>query len=56
MDYTNLAVWVVDIRAFDPQEHSTIIIGEKDLWGYNDRRYYNYSGNGYQDESYGSNN
>ena len=31
MDSTNFAVWIVDIRAFDRQEHNTIIIGEKDL-------------------------
>ena len=54
MDSTNFTVCVVDIRTWDPQEHSTVIIGEKDFYGYNDRPYDNYGGNGYQDESYGS--
>jgi len=53
---TNFAVCVVDVRALDPQEHSTVIIGEKDFYGYNDRPYDNYGGNGYPEENnYGGN-
>jgi hypothetical protein len=56
MNSTNFAVCVVDIRALDPQEHSTVIIGEKDFNGYNDRPYDNYGGNGYPEENnYGGN-
>jgi hypothetical protein len=51
LNSTNFAVCVVDIRALDPQEHSTVIIGEKDFYGYNDRSYDNYGENGYPEEN-----
>jgi hypothetical protein len=39
MDSTNFAVCVVDIRALDPLEQSTVIIGEKDFEDHDERPY-----------------
>ena len=56
MDDTNFAVCVVDVRALDPQDHSTVIIGKKDFYGDNERPYDNYGENGYPEENnYGGN-
>ena len=39
MDSENFAVCVVDVRALDPLEQSTVIIGEKDFDDHHEKPY-----------------
>jgi len=42
MNPMNFAICVVDVRSLDPQEHSTVIIGEKDFFDDKQRPHHDY--------------